>query len=197
MSVYKKLMEARIELQNTKLKKTGINKFAKYEYFELSDFLPEVQKIFHKIGLAGVVSYGPESAKLTIMDTDTGENFDITTPMSTADLKGCAPVQGLGAVQTYLRRYLWVTAMEIVEHDALDGGNVEKEEKLQSMPAETVQATIAKLKESDTKEQIQKIWQDAFSECKLLGDTKSKDLIKNVVTAKIEEIDNQEEDIPQ
>jgi hypothetical protein len=29
-------------------------------------------------------------------------------------------VQNIGAVETYQRRYLWVTAMEIVEHDALD-----------------------------------------------------------------------------
>jgi hypothetical protein len=40
--------------------------------------------------------------------------------MSTAALKGCHEVQNLGAVQTYLRRYLWVAALEIVEHDALD-----------------------------------------------------------------------------
>jgi hypothetical protein len=47
--------------------------------------------------------------------------------MSRAELKGCHEVQNLGAVQTYLRRYLWTTAMEIVEHDALDAttGSVE------------------------------------------------------------------------
>ena len=40
--------------------------------------------------------------------------------MALAALKGCHPVQNLGASQTYLRRYLWTTAMGIVEHDALD-----------------------------------------------------------------------------
>jgi hypothetical protein len=40
--------------------------------------------------------------------------------MSSAALKGCHEVQNLGAVQTYLRRYLWVAALEIVEHDAID-----------------------------------------------------------------------------
>jgi hypothetical protein len=29
-------------------------------------------------------------------------------------------VQNLGAVQTYLRRYLWTNCFELVEHDALD-----------------------------------------------------------------------------
>jgi hypothetical protein len=40
--------------------------------------------------------------------------------MGSAALKGCHEVQNIGAVETYQRRYLWVTAMEIVEHDALD-----------------------------------------------------------------------------
>ena len=44
----------------------------------------------------------------------------VTSPMSEAALKGCHPVQNLGAVETYIRRYLWVAALEIVEHDALD-----------------------------------------------------------------------------
>jgi hypothetical protein len=40
--------------------------------------------------------------------------------MAEANLKGTHPIQNLGAVETYQRRYLWMTAMEIVEHDILD-----------------------------------------------------------------------------
>jgi hypothetical protein len=47
--------------------------------------------------------------------------------MADANLKGCHPIQNLGAVETYTRRYLWVTAMEIVEHDALDSSAPIKE----------------------------------------------------------------------
>ena len=43
MSVHKKLMQARIELQGKTMSKSGLNKFAGYSYFELSDFLPTVQ----------------------------------------------------------------------------------------------------------------------------------------------------------
>lgn len=120
MSVYKKLMQARIALQNTKLTKTGHNKFAGYKYFELGDFLPAVQQIFNDMGLCGTVSYTQETATLTITDTEDGTVVLITSPMASAALKGAHDIQNLGAVQTYLRRYLWVTAMEIVEHDALD-----------------------------------------------------------------------------
>lgn len=120
MSVYKKLMDARIALQNTNLKKSGKNTFANYSYFELGDFLPAIQNIFHDKKLAGVVSFGLDLATLTIVDLEDGSEIKITSPMSSAALKGCHEVQNLGAVQTYIRRYLWVSALEIVEHDAID-----------------------------------------------------------------------------
>jgi hypothetical protein len=114
-------------LQNTKLSKSGKNKFAGYEYFELSDFLPAIQKICNDIGLCGVVSFNHEMAYLQINDVEDGTSIMFTSPMSSAALKGCHDVQNLGAVISYLRRYLWVNAFEIVEHDALDAttGSVE------------------------------------------------------------------------
>lgn len=127
MTVHAKLMAARITLQNTPLKKTGHNKFAGYHYFELGDFLPTIQTIFNDLKLCGVVSYEQDIAKLCITDMEDNSVVVITSPMSTAALKGCHEVQNLGAVQTYIRRYLWVTALEIVENDVLDAttGSVE------------------------------------------------------------------------
>ena len=120
MSVHKKLMQARIQLQGTKLSKSGKNKFAGYSYFELGDFLPTIQDIFNQIGLCGYVSFGKDLATLTITDVDGGGEIVITSPMAEANLKGTHPIQNLGAVETYNRRYLWMAAMEIVEHDILD-----------------------------------------------------------------------------
>jgi hypothetical protein len=129
MGVHKKLMEARIALQAAPLKKSGHNKFAGYQYFELGDFLPTINQIFYKVGLCGVVSFDKELATLCITDTDDGSQIVLTSPMADANLKGCHPIQNLGAVETYTRRYLWVSAMEIVEHDALDSSAPIKEEK--------------------------------------------------------------------
>ena len=120
MSVYKKLQQARIKLQQTELKKSGHNKFAGYQYFELGDFLPAIQEIFNDVGLCGTISFTRELATLDIVDVDDGSKVSFTSPMGSAALKGCHEVQNIGAVETYQRRYLWVTAMEIVEHDALD-----------------------------------------------------------------------------
>jgi len=129
MGVHKKLMEARIALQSAPLKKSGHNKFAGYQYFELGDFLPQINEIFHRNGLCGVISYTKDYADLTITDVDDGTSISISSPMVEANLKGAHAIQNLGAVETYQRRYLWMTAMEIVEHDALDSSPPMREEK--------------------------------------------------------------------
>jgi len=136
MGVHKKLMEARLLLQHAPLKKSGHNKFAGYSYFELGDFLPTINSIFYKTGLCGVVSFGKELASLTITDTEDGSEIVLTSPMAEANLKGCHPIQNLGAVETYTRRYLWVSAMEIVEHDALDSSAPLKEDKVIISPTQ-------------------------------------------------------------
>lgn len=121
MNVYEKLNAARVDFHSSAIKKTGHNKFAGYDYFELGDFIVPALKIFEEHKLAGIVSFGSDLATLTVINTEKpDEKIVITSPMSEANLKGCHPVQNLGAVQTYIRRYLWVAALEIVEHDAVD-----------------------------------------------------------------------------
>lgn len=120
-NVYEKLNTAREAFHQKKLKKSGLNKFAGYQYFELADFIIPALQIFKEHRLCAYISFTKDYADMRIVDLDNPEQaITITSPMSEASLKGCHPVQNLGAVQTYLRRYLWVAALEIVEHDALD-----------------------------------------------------------------------------
>jgi hypothetical protein len=118
--VYEKLQQARIKLQSEPLKKSGHNKFAGYQYFELGDFLPTINRIFAELKLCSVISFTKDYAELRIVDTENSGVITFSSPMADANLKGCHPIQNLGAVETYSRRYLYVTALEIVEHDALD-----------------------------------------------------------------------------
>jgi hypothetical protein len=122
MSVYRKLMAARKTFHELELKKTGRNEFAKYNYFELGDFLIPALKVFNEVGLCALpVSFTKETATMTILDVDKPDDRIVfESPMGSAALKGCHEVQNIGAVETYQRRYLWVAALEIVEHDALD-----------------------------------------------------------------------------
>ena len=144
MSVYRKLQEARIDLQSKPLKKSGKNNFAGYQYFELADFLPSIQQICLDRGLCGSVTFYTDIAVLTITDVDKPEDkIEFKCPMSSAALKGCHEVQNLGAVQTYLRRYLWTNAFEIVEHDALDAV-MGKDEPKKAKPTVTSPTSVDK-----------------------------------------------------
>jgi hypothetical protein len=107
-------------LHETQLNKSGKNKFANFNYFELGDFIPQVTSIFDKVGLCGIVSFTPDTAYLTVHDTD-GDGFvTFTSPLVYASVEKTQPIQNLGSTHTYLRRYLWLMCMEITENDVVD-----------------------------------------------------------------------------
>jgi hypothetical protein len=122
MNTYQKLNQARDLFHKKELKKSGLNKFAGYKYFELADFLVPAIGIFNEVGLNAIISFTLDTATMTIINVDDPDKHPIiiTSPMGSAQLKGCFEVQNIGAVETYQRRYLWVTALDIVEHDVLD-----------------------------------------------------------------------------
>lgn len=128
-NVHRRLSRARKEFHATELKKSGRNTFANYSYFELGDFLVPALEIFDRIGLGATVSFSADTATMRIVNLDDPEDvIELTSPMGSAALKGCHEVQNIGAVETYQRRYLWVAALEIVEHDALDATASKKDE---------------------------------------------------------------------
>jgi hypothetical protein len=138
MNIYQKLNEARISFHSLKLEKTGNNKFAGYKYFELGDFLVPALKVFGEAGICASVSFTSDVATMTIRDVEKPEDsIVITSPMGSAALKGCHEVQNIGAVETYQRRYLWVAALEIVEHDALDATTGQDKPKAKSVAKDT------------------------------------------------------------
>ena len=120
MNVLKKLIDSRVALQHKSLNKSGHNKFAGYKYFELADFLPTVQQIFQEKGLVDVISFTETLATMIVFDIEDGSSVSFTSPMGSANLKGCHEVQNIGAVESYQRRYLYTTALAIVENDVLD-----------------------------------------------------------------------------
>lgn len=121
MNLYQKLQKARVALQNTKLKKSGHNKFAGFKYFELGDLLPHINNIFDDLGLFSAFTIQENYASLTIVNSEKpDEMVFFTSPIADAQVKGTTPVQALGAVHTYLKRYLYLNALEIIENDILD-----------------------------------------------------------------------------
>ena len=138
MTVYKKLQEARAVMATMPLKKSGKNKFAGYEYFELGDFLPTAHDVFRIAGLCGVFSLDDSSATLRIHDVDSGDNVTFFTPTVMAHNPKGQPIQDLGSTHTYLRRYLWLMALELTENvqvDALPPAETSREVQQVAPPA--------------------------------------------------------------
>lgn len=121
LNLFQKLQKARVELQEMNLKKSGHNKFAGFSYYELSDFLPAINIICNNVGLFTAISFENDYAILKIYDCEEMNRFvEFKSPMKEIQQKGCNEIQALGSVETYSRRYLYLTAFEIVENDFSD-----------------------------------------------------------------------------
>ncbi len=121
LNVYQKLQKARVLLQQKNLRKSGENKYSGFKYFILPDFLLSINSIFDELGLFSIVNYNTKESTLTIYNSSKPEEQILfNSPNAEIQLKGCHAIQDIGAVETYQRRYLYMTALEIAENDILD-----------------------------------------------------------------------------
>ena len=74
-NIYKKLASARMELQGAGLKKSGMNNFLRFAYFELSDFLPKINEMANRYGFFTRFSIDAERAELLVINTDDPNDF--------------------------------------------------------------------------------------------------------------------------
>ena len=121
MSVYRKLQAVRYELSKLNLKKSGKNKFAGFEYFELGDFMPTAHKLMDAAGICGVFNINTAVTTLDIFDNEpNGGSVQFSSPTVMAENAKGQPIQSLGSTHTYMRRYMWLIALELSEHDEVD-----------------------------------------------------------------------------
>lgn len=121
-NIWKKLLEARTMFLEKAVTKSGKNRVIKYKYFELEDIVPPVTEIFQKVGLIAIINFHEDEATMNIVNVDIPEEtITFSSPMRYPnENKGVNPVQGLGAAQTYLRRYLYMVALDICEPDEIE-----------------------------------------------------------------------------
>lgn len=154
MNVYEKLLEARRRFHASEVKKSGWNDFSNYAYFELADFVVPMLGIFHDLKLLAHVSFTKEMATMDIINIEKPEErITFTSPMAGAALKAAHEIQQLGAVETYQRRYLYVMALDIVEHDVLEN----------SRPADD---PFTRMRAAITLEQLMREFGDAYKATK-------------------------------
>lgn len=127
-NVYQKLIEAREAFLNSYIKQSGKNMKLEFMYFELKDIVPTVTKIFAQMGLIAVDNFTSDTATLSIINTDNPEEqipfsapFNQIEPIiSNAGKQVTNTMQALGSSITYMRRYLYLIAMDICVNDEIE-----------------------------------------------------------------------------
>lgn len=132
LNVYQKLLKARAMFLNADPKKSGKNMQLAFKYFELDDIVPIATKIFTEVGLIALVSFENDHARMAIVNTDDpndGTTFSapfkpIDPIVSNAGKQVTNEMQALGSSITYMRRYLYMIALDICEPDGIDAGAI-------------------------------------------------------------------------
>lgn len=155
-NVYQKLLTARAKFLEANVEKTGKNMHLSFKYFELEDIVPTAILIFNEVGLIPVVNFTADIATMNIINTDNPEEsvpfvapFNQIAPIvSNAGKQATNEMQALGSSITYMRRYLYMIALDICESDSIDA-NLGK--------GETASAPAAEKKAPATPEQRQEV----------------------------------------
>lgn len=147
MTLNRKLESIKLELRKTISTKSGYNTHSKFKYYQLEDFLPQVLELFGKYHIyneysidtdleiveertdfdgdgtphKSVTKRPVEYAYLYLKNLD-NEDDEMIYRLKTAEASvyGAAAIQNLGAKITYMKRYIYMSLLDIVEPDVVD-----------------------------------------------------------------------------
>lgn len=119
------IINIRVKLQNSKLKKSGKNKFQGFEYFELADFLPRLNELMLEENINDIFTIENNIAKLILIKGEEKQEYQIPftqfdTPVNSKGQASMQEIQYLGALNTYYKRYLYLNAFGITDGEIID-----------------------------------------------------------------------------
>lgn len=163
-TLYGKLKQIKVELRKVINTKSGYNTHSKFKYYQLEDFLPQVLEAFSRYNIyneysidtdleiveertdfdedgtphKSVTKRPVEYAYLYLKNLD-NEDDEMIYRLKTAEASvyGAAAIQNLGAKITYMKRYVYMSLLDIVEPDAVDSA---PQGETQTVPQNTIQA---------------------------------------------------------
>ena len=163
LSLNESIIQIRVELQNTKIKKSGKNKFAGFDYYELADFLPNLNELMSKYKVNDLFTIENDKATLTLIKGDEKQTYSMPfvifeTPLTykkdkngnfMKDKNGdfiqvpsMQDIQYLGALNTYYKRYLYLNVFGITDGEVIDSmDNNEMSKKTTKTPTKKVNTT--------------------------------------------------------
>ena len=174
ISLNESIIKIRVKLQSYNLKKSGKNEFARFEYFELADFLPKLNELMEEEGINDIFTINENVAKLTLIKGEESQEYTLPfyrfeTPLNFKkdkngnfmkddngnylEVKSMQDIQYLGALNTYYKRYLYLNAFGITDGEVIDRmdnedlGRNQSVKKLTKLVNETQLEKLKKLSE--------------------------------------------------
>ena len=172
-NVRAKLTLARLMFLQKNVKKSGKNMHLEFKYFELEDIVPTAIEIFAEVGLVTTTNFDGEKASMTVYNTDNIEEEGITFTAPYREVEQIVSktgsvvtntMQALGSSITYLRRYLYMMVLDIVEQDDVDsniGSNTTEEAPA---PKKTAKAPATPKQRAEAKKELTSADGDATEE---------------------------------
>lgn len=163
------IIQIRVDLQNSKIKKSGKNKYAGFDYYELADFLPKLNELMLKYGVNDKFTIEEEKATLTLIKGDESQVYNIPferfeTPLvykkdkngsfikdkngELIQIPSMQDIQYLGALNTYYKRYLYLNAFGITDGeviDSMDNNEIQSRKSNTKAKAKEPQEEVAKV----------------------------------------------------
>ena len=141
------IIQIRVDLQNSKIKKSGINKYAGFEYYELADFLPRLNELMLQYGINDKFTIEEDKATLTLIKGEETQSYNIPferfdTPLNKNGSPSMQDIQYLGALNTYYKRYLYLNAFGITDGeviDSMDNNEIQKGTKTTKKTTKTTE----------------------------------------------------------
>ena len=164
-TLYGKLKQIKVELRKVINTKSGYNTHSKFKYYQLEDFLPQILEAFSRYNIYNEYSIDTDLEiveERTDFDEETNKTYKTVTKRpveyaylylknldneddemvyrlktAEASVYGAAAIQNLGAKITYMKRYVYMSLLDIVEPDAVDSA---PQGETQTVPQNTIQA---------------------------------------------------------
>lgn len=157
------IISIRCKLQESNLKKSGVNKFQGFNYFELSDFLPTLNKLMMEEGVNDLFTIEDGSATLKLLKGDEINVYKIPffkfdAPLNAKGAPTMQDIQYLGGLNTYYKRYLYINAFGITDGDIIDNMDQNEISKPKKQPSIMSGGGAVKKEETGiTKSQVETI----------------------------------------
>ena len=160
-SIYAKLARIQNELMNTKIPKTGVNKFQKFKYHELEDLVPPIFQACFKEEITFFFTFTHDEGVLHLKswekegEVGTRDELTVRAPLPPISIESNnnQAIQDTGKYITYIKRYLLMNTFLIMEKEVADAEGGVVGNKSNNKPSKKA---AAKPKKTATKKEATK-----------------------------------------